>query len=117
MTGTIPRFQSGTVYHIGFTFSTVTTGTAPYPTTVKMYFQGGTTGEMSETGTTLIATGTMTLNHTVMNDANPADWLNGGPWTFNSYNVSDIPTTNDYDGFRMYYADPGTFPALDDTNY
>lgn len=113
ITGTIPMFQAGTVYHIGVTFSTDVTYSPPR-TTVKIFVAQGTGSITTSSNTNLVATGTFALDHSIVNDTSASAWFNGGSWSFaTGYLPGGIPITTDFDGFRMYYSDPGTFPSLD----
>jgi hypothetical protein len=111
ITGTYPAgFAAGAVYHLGVTFSTDVTK-SPALTTAKIFVVAGS-GAITTTNP--IGTGTFSLNSAVVNDKSSASWFNGGPWIFGGgYGPLGTTITNDFDGLKLYYTDPGTFQALD----
>jgi Pectate lyase superfamily protein len=100
-------FTVGTTYHIGVTFSTnPTTGV----TTEKMFLMTGAGAINTASTANLIGTSTFTLNPTVVTNTN--GFLSNGPWNFGDAYGNGALNVNDYDGFRIYSQDPGSFAAL-----
>jgi len=120
--GAIPAglsFTQGSIYHFGVTFSTDASKSPPL-TTAKIYLASGDVPIDTTSSANLIGSGTFALNSSVVSDNSPSSWFNGGPWVFGGgYGPVGVPITNDFDGLRLYYIDPGlvggNFPALENS--